>query len=619
MNRHERRAAGRGSKGRANVAGLSAAASLYESGMVHMRAGRSLDAQVCCQQALAIDPNHPASLHLMGLLSVQAEQYDLAMEWISRAIDREPRPEYFLGLATTLKQLSRHEDALRAFDKAIELKPDIPSLWVRRGHTLSDLQRPADALLSYQRALDLDPHHWDAAYQSGFLLHEARRLEEAISYLNRCDALRPNHSLTLQMRAISLHYLRRFEEALVDARRAQALEPTEAGLCNIVGKILQSCGREEEALEWFDRTLELRSNFRDALHNKAASLTKIRRLDEAFAIYDRLIVADPNDALADVGIAHLHLLTGNFEAGWAGREARWKKDASISRTYPEIQLPMWLGDEALEGKTILIGADEGLGDTIQFARYVPFLAGRGARVVLLVQDHLCSLLSDLPGVSQCVPMSSMETDSLPAFDLHCPIMSLPLALGTRLDTVPAPTSYLPPAARDRAWAWEDRLGPHERLRVGLVWSGNPEHQNDHHRSLPLRTLARILDVDATFVSLQKDPRPADKATLHERADIVDLTTCLSDFTETAALMTCLDLVITVDTSVAHLAGALGRPTWILLPYVPDYRWLLDRDDSPWYPTMRLFRQSETRDYTTVLDRVRAELLTRVSSFRPETN
>ena len=618
MNRHERRATARKSKVGLSTAGVNTAASLYESGMLHMQAGRTVDAQVCCQKALEIDSSHAASLHLMGLLSLQAEQCDIAVEWISRAIDREPRPEYFYSLGRTLNQQGRHEDALKAFDKAIELKPDVAGLWRSRGDALADLQRQADALLSYQRALDFDPNHWDAAYKSGFLLHEMGRMEEAISYLNRCEVLRPNHGLTLQMRAICLHYLKRFDEALVDARRAQALDPTNAALCNIVGKILQSIGREEEALEWFDLSLEISPDFRHALHNKAASLAKIRRLDEAFAIYDHLKVADPNDALAEVGTAHLHLLIGNFEAGWAGREARWRSP-SLSRTYPGIQLPTWLGNETLEGKTLLIAADEGLGDTIQFARYVPSAAERGARVVLLVQDQLCSLLSELPGVSQCIPISVMETGALPAFDLYCPIMSLPLAFGTRLDTVPVLASYLPPVARARVEAWEDRLGPHERLRVGIVWSGNPEHGNDHYRSLPLRALTPILDVGATFVSLQKDPRPADKATLHERSDIIDLTAHLSDFEETAALISCLDLVITVDTSVAHLSGALGRPTWILLPYVPDYRWLLDRDDSPWYPTVRLFRQTESRDYTTVLDRVRAELLGRVSSFRPETD
>jgi ADP-heptose:LPS heptosyltransferase len=271
---------------------------------------------------------------------------------------------------------------------------------------------------------------------------------------------------------------------------------------------------------------------------------------------------------------------------------------------------MWLGKESIEGRTILVHVDEGLGDTIQFARYLPLVAARGARVILVVERPLYPLLSGLPGVSQCVAFAS---GPLPDFDMHCPIGSLPLAFATRLDTIPLATSYLPPPAEPKVRAWEDRLGPHDRLRVGLVWSGNPAHTNDHNRSLPLQTLSRIFDADATFVSLQKDPKPDDKAFLREHTDIVDLTEHLTDFGETAALVSCLDLVVTVDTSVAHLSAALGRPTWILLPYVPDYRWLLDRDDSPWYPTVRLFRQTETRDYTDVLDRVRTALRTLISA------
>jgi hypothetical protein len=222
----------------------------------------------------------------------------------------------------------------------------------------------------------------------------------------------------------------------------------------------------------------------------------------------------------------------------------------------------------------------------------------------MVADTLCPLLSGLAGVSECVPFSAT---TLPAFDMYCPITSLPLAFGTKLDTIPTETAYLPAPAASRLQIWEDRLGPRDRLRVGLVWSGNPKHVNDHNRSLPLSALAPLLDLDATFVSLQKDVRPGDRATLLVQTNLVDLTDHLADFAETAALVSCLDVVITVDTSVAHLAGALGRPTWILLPYSPDYRWLLDRDDSPWYPTARLFRQTEARDYVSVLERVRAEL------------
>jgi hypothetical protein len=236
---------------------------------------------------------------------------------------------------------------------------------------------------------------------------------------------------------------------------------------------------------------------------------------------------------------------------------------------------------------------------------VPWVAERGARVILAVQNPLLELLKDVSGVSQCIPVSALTT--LPDFDLHCPISSLPLAFGTRLDTIPSAPSYLPPPTASRVQAWEERLGRHSRLRVGLVWSGNPAHGNDRHRSIPLRMFADLLDADATFVSLQKDPRPDDAAALRERSEIVDLTTHLTDFSQTAALVSCLDLVITVDTSVAHLAAALGRPTWILLPYTPDYRWLLGRDDSPWYPSVRLFRQTATREYASVLERVRTEL------------
>jgi hypothetical protein len=238
------------------------------------------------------------------------------------------------------------------------------------------------------------------------------------------------------------------------------------------------------------------------------------------------------------------------------------------------------------------------------------VAALGARVLLVVQDALCPLLSDLPGVSECLPLSTAEQ---PTSDMYCPVSSLPLAFGTRLETIPSQTSYLPAPAGSRVQAWEDRLGPRDRFRVGLVWSGNPRHDNDRNRSIALRMMTCILDVDATFVSLQKDPRPEDAATLLERPEIIDLTSHLMDFAETAALVSCLDLVITVDTSIAHLAGALGRPTWILLPYTPDYRWLLDRDDSPWYPTVRLFRQSETREYAGVLDRVRMELVAMIAA------
>jgi len=602
MNRRDRRAAGVKSQTASKSPGEGTPAALVEAGARHMCAGQHLDAQICCQQALAMDANHGDSLHLMGLLSFQAGQYDHAVEWMVRAIRQDPRPEYLSSFGLALRQQGRNEEAFKVFDKALQLKPEDAELWTNRGQVLVDLGRAADAVMSFQHAFKLRPRQWDVASKCGISLHKLGRLEDAHSWFDLCNEIRPNDVATLHMRGRNLFDLGRFEEALADSRQAQRLDPTEPNICNHIGVILRSLGRIEEALPWYNRALALQPDSVEALNNKALLLSQIHRFDEAFATYGHAKALAPDNSEIDWNLGHLHMLTGNFEAGWTGLEARWKKAGGT--IYPPFPQPKWLGEGPVEGKTVLVCSDEGLGDFIQFARYIPMLAARGARVILFVPDPLSPLLSGLPGVSECFSFSGR---TLPAFDMHCPVSSLPLAFGTRLETIPAAASYLPRPAEARVQAWEDRLGTHDRLRVGLVWAGNPNHKNDLHRSIPLRLLTRILDVDATFVSLQKDPRPDDNAVLLERTDIVDLTAHLNDFVDTASLVSCLDLVITVDTSVAHLAAALGCPTWILLPYTPDYRWLLDRDDSPWYPTVRLFRQDKTRDYSSVLARVRREL------------
>jgi tetratricopeptide (TPR) repeat protein len=542
----------------------------------------------------------------MGLLHIQEEQYDFAIEWIARAIRQgSPKPVYLWSLGTALHKHGRYEEALKAFDKAVQLKPDDAELWKNLGEVLISLDRPSEAILSFQHALKLNPRHWAAANNCANLLYRLKRFDDALVHFNLCDELQPNRALTLQARALTLHRLNRLDESLADNLRAHELDPVDPAICNNTANMLTWLGRLDEAVEWFDKALELKSDLIEALTNKAAALAQLHRFDEAFAIYERVTRAGANTAMGKWNLSLLQLLTGDFEAGWAGREARWD---AMPPDYPKFSQPVWLGQESIEGKTILVRTDEGLGDCIQFARYLPMMAARGARVILEVAEQLVPLLSGMPGVSQCV-----STGTAPAFDMHCPMCSLPLAFRTRLDSIPSAISYLPPPAEARRRAWEDRLGSRDRLRVGLVWSGNPKHTNDHNRSLPLQMLSRILDLDADFVSLQKDLRAGDRAFLHERTGIVDLTEHLTDFAETAALASCLDLVITVDTSVAHLAGALGCATWVLLPYAPDYRWLLDRDDSPWYPTMRLFRQSQTRDYGIVLDRVRSELLKLISA------
>jgi tetratricopeptide (TPR) repeat protein len=605
MNRRERRAAAR--KPQTVSSGAGTPAAHHEAGLRYLRSGQPLDAQLCCRQALAGDPDHADSLHLMGLLSLHAKQYDHALEWIARAIGQDPKPEYLASLGTVLMQQGRPEEALKAYDKAVQLKPDDAASWQQLGNILLELERYEHALLSFQHVLKLDQRHQDAAYKSAVLLHQIGRFEEALAHINRCDDVKPNHAPTLQARARTLYNLNKYGEALADNRRANTLDPGNADTCNNIGACLQSLGREEEALSWFDQALGRLPDAIEILNNKAFMLGQLQRFDEAFACYDQIKALHPANPTTEWNLALLRLLTGHFEAGWAGRESRWTKTNPFP--YPKFSQPVWLGNEPIEGKTILIHVDEGLGDTIQFARYVPMVAARGARVILVVEPPLYSLLAGLSGVWQCVRFGD---GALPAFDMHCPMGSLPMVFATGLENIPSATSYLPSPQQARVQVWQQRLGPHDSLRVGLVWSGNPNHKNDLNRSTSLLLLSRIFDLDATFVSLQKDVRAGDRALL-EQSTIVDLTSDLTDFAETAALVTCLDLVITVDTSVAHLAGALGRPTWILLPWTPDYRWLLDRDDSPWYPTVRLFRQTETRDYAPVFDRVRSELLTLIAA------
>jgi tetratricopeptide (TPR) repeat protein len=587
-------------------------AALCEAGISHMLAGRDLDAQFCAQQALRGDPAHADALHLMGLLCIRSGQYDHAVEWIGRAIRQDPKPDYLSNLGISLKQSGRLDEALQVFDKAIQLKPDDPQAWLRLANVLVGLGRKAEALLTYQRVLQLDPRQWDAAYQCGLLLHEAERFEEALSCFTRCDEWRPDHVPTLQARARALRGLKRFNECLAEVLRADALAPADIVSCNNVGNALLSLKRPEEALQWFDKALALDPNAVEVLFNRASALGELCRFEEASEVYDHLQALDPDSARCKYHRSHLQLLMGQFEAGWAGREARWNA-SGLPIVRVDFRQPVWLGNEEIAGKTLLVYSEEGLGDAIQFAQYLPLVAARGARSIFVVPDQLYSLMSDLSGIQECRPHSAGFPTT---FDLYCPLTSLPYAFGTRLETIPQPVC-LPPLAPSLIRAWEDRLGPHTQLRVGMVWSGNPRHPDDHRRSMPLRTMARLLDVDAVFVSLQKDPRPDDEAFLSERTDIIDLSAGLTDFLQTAALISCLDVVITVDTSVAHLAATLGRATWILLPHVPEWRWLLGRDDSPWYPTARLFKQSASREYASVVDRIRDELLARISRFEAE--
>jgi len=609
MNRRERRAAASHS-GKA-VAAPRTPVAFFEAGLRLLRAGQIDQAEQCGRQALALDQGHADSLHLMGLLCAAAGQYDLAIDWFAQAIRQDPNvSDYFSNLAAALEHRGRFDEAIKCLDRALVLKPDRAEIWYRMGLLLEQQNRKDEASLSFDAALKADPRSLEAANASAVAHFNAGRHEKAIVSFAASLAIDPAQAGALHLMGICQLRLNRFEEAHGNCSKALTLAPDDCEITANVGLTLLKLGRNKEAIGYFDRALALNPYLALAHNHRASALAELHRFDEALASFDAAIAIDPELSDAHWNCALLRLLLGDFENGWTGRQ--WgRKCAAVGFVDRQFARPLWRGETGIAGKTVLLHSDEGLGDTIQFARYATLVAAFGARVILEVQDAVHPLLSGIDGIALCLPKTGV---TLPDFDLQCPLSDLPLAFATRLQTIPAAPSYLsPPQTRVREW--QARLGAHDKLRVGLVWSGNPAHGNDRNRSIPLTMLSPLLDIDARFISLQKDPRPADQAVLRERTEIVDFTAHLADFSDTAALIACLDLVITVDTSVAHLAGAMGCPTWILLPYTPDYRWLLDRDDSPWYPSVRLFRQSARRDYGEVLARVHDALQEIAVSFK----
>ena len=370
---------------------------------------------------------------------------------------------------------------------------------------------------------------------------------------------------------------------------------------------MKALNRFAEALADYERAIALKPAYAEAHGNRGVCLDELAWPDEALESFRAALALQPDHADTHWNLAVNRLRGGDLRAGWREAEWRWKSPG-LGLKPRDFDKPLWLGDRPIESKVLLVYNEQGLGDAIQFCRYIPLLAARGARVVLEISQPLQQLLGSMSGVAHCVA----KGEALPAFDFHCPLASLPLAFDTTLDTIPSDVPYLavPAGARD----WKPWLGAGRDLRIGLVWSGNPNHFNDHNRSIALKALAPLFDIDAQFVSLQKGAREVDRETLRRRSDVLDAASLLETFTDTAALVMQLDLIVSVDTSVAHLAGALGKPAFILLPYVADCRWLTSRADLPWYPSVRLFRQPETREWAPVVLALREAL----QRFVPET-
>ncbi len=630
--------------------------------------GRLDQAAVLYQEILQSQPQHFEALQLLATVALQQQNPVVAVALFDQALAINPRhPSALNNRGNALRDLKRPAEALESYDRALKIKPDYAEALSNRGAALRDLNRPAEALESCDRALAIKPGFADALSNRGAALQDLRRLEEVPALQKQVDAaaqgetaklatalalhqqgrldqaavlyqeilqLQPQHFEALQLLATIALQQKRPEVAVALFDQALAINPRHPSALNNRGNALRDLNRPaealasydaalrikadyvealsgrgnalhdlesyEEALASYDQALKIRPDYAEAHNNRGNVLQGLKRLDEALRDFERALQIRPDYAEAHWNEGLCRLLMGDFSGGWLKYEWRWQREPGSS-SLRNFSRPLWLGREKLEGKTILLHAEQGLGDTIQFCRYARQVAALGARVALEVQPPLKTLLHDLDGVSLVLG----KGERLPDFDVHCPLMSLPLALQVGMANITG-SAYLRSDPKKLA-EWQTRLGNDRQRKVGLVWSGSAGHPHDHNRSLTLENIKTLVTAQASYYCLQKEWRAAESPTLVSASGIEVLGESLKDFSDTAAVVAWMDLVITVDTSVAHLAGAMGKEVWILLPFSPDWRWLLDRRDSPWYSSARLFRQPALGDWASVLVQVQAAL------------
>jgi tetratricopeptide (TPR) repeat protein len=522
-------------------------------------------------------PNAFSDLFDSALAAAHARDFCKAAELFGRAIELKPdHAPAHCNRATALSELKQWEAALAGFDGALALKSDYAVAWSNRGNALKELRRWDDALTSYDRALALNPCYAEAHSNRGTVLKELNQLDAALDS---------------------------FDAAL-------AKNPMVAEAHSNRGAVLAALGRSEAALVSYDRALAISPGYAAAHSNRGNLLHELGFMSHALASYDHALALEPDLAQAHFNRSMTRLALGDFANGWVDAEWRWHVPGGDPRSFEQ---PLWLGAENITGSVILLHGEQGFGDVLQFCRYAKAVAQLGATVILEAPAALVRLLSSLNGVTRVVARGT----ALPPFDYHCPLMSLPMAFHTTVATIPAEIPYLR-CDSQQAFEWREKLGRGLRPRVGLVWSGGfrpglpSTWAVNQRRNVPLAKLAPLESAAVDFYSLQKgEPAESELATLvaskWRGPHMIDHTAELKDFSDTAAFIENLDLVISVDSSVAHLAGALGKPVWIVNRFDACWRWLRDRDDSPWYPTAKLYRQSAPGDWDGVVQQVALDL------------
>ena len=595
---------------RPNQQNPAIAAQIQQAVACHQR-GDYDQAEALYKKVLAKTPRHFQALYLSGMLELHRQHPAQAITLIDAALKINPtHVDAQFDRATALEDLQRHGEALRAYDLVLALQSDFHDALFRRGNVLRQLQRHMEALDCYKRLLAVQPQHAGAWFKQGNSLNDLGRLPEALHCYERAVEVDPDYREAWFNLANMHHAAEHVPAAMAAYERALAIEPDFIEAIVNRAILLAEQGRHTAALDAYNRALQLLPDYTDALFNRAVTLAELQRYQEAINDYARLGPDDAHFISAQWNSALCHLKLGNFAVGWRQYEWRWRSDQMRSAQAAFAQ-PLWLGEQNLQGLTILLHAEQGFGDTIQFVRYAPLLQQQGARVIVQVQAALQSLLADLPGVSLVIA----DHETPPSYDLHCPLMSLPLACAAFAENAMAQSRYLQADAHKSA-AWKQRLPANGKPRVGLVWAGSNARNTlpatrrlDAVRSMPFATLAPLINnTDADFYSLQLGAAATRQLQQHPLASrVIDHSSSLHDFAETAALIDNLDLVIAVDTAVAHLAAALGKPVCLLNRFNSCWRWQMDRLDSPWYPSMRLFGQPRPGDWETPVTQVRLAL------------
>jgi tetratricopeptide (TPR) repeat protein len=535
----------------------------------------------------------------------QLKRPNEALQSCNRAIVLRPDfADAHIGRGNALKDLKRPDEALHSYNRALQFNPQSALAYNNGANALQDLGRFEEALRSHDRAIALNPDFADAHHNRGNALRGLKRPGDALQSYDRAIALQPDHAEAHNARGAVLTDLKRPAEAMQSLERALELKPDFADAYIHKGNVLRDLKRPLDAFACFDRAVELNPQSALAHNNCARTLIDLRRLDDAIRDYDRAIALDPDLTEAHIGMGILALLMGKFEEGW--RHYEWRRKKFESTDLREALQPLWTGREDLEGKSLYIRAEQGFGDTIQFCRYATLARMRGANVTLAVQPQLMRLLNEISSTVRIADQNEMPK----GFDYYIPLLNMPLAFHTNDDNCPAEIPYLR-AEPDRIESWRSRIGT-SGFKVGIAWQGTTGVDIDVGRSFPVshfEGLSRIPGV--RLISLQKNVGIEQLASLPPGMNVESSGDALDAgpdaFIDTAAIMENLDLVITSDTAIAHLAGALGRPTWIALKDIPDWRWRLDRSDSPWYPSVRLFRQAEADDWSGVFAAMEAQL------------